>query len=87
MAHHNSKKAWRQWFEHAEFSALLDTEQLLPGQNTRDCTITGQGIYCAAIVLRLSAVVAGTGTQTANADVADFVLSNFRIKSQKSSSS
>ena len=82
MSNHNCKKAWRQWYEKAEFVNNLQTETLLPSQNTRDITIMGQGIYCAAIKLSFTAVVGGTATYLPAGDVLDFFLSNFRIKSQ-----
>lgn len=82
MANHNSKRAWRQWFEKAEFVNNLQTETLIPGQNTRDITVMGQGIYCAALKLNFTAVVGGTATYLPAGDVLDFFLSNFRIKSQ-----
>jgi len=82
MSAMNSKKAWREWFEKAEFSSQLQTENLLAGQNTRDITITGQGIYCAALKLRFTWTTTGACAYTAGGDFADYMVSNFRIKSQ-----
>jgi hypothetical protein len=82
MSNHNSKKAWRQWFEKAEFVNNLQTETLIPSQNTRDITIMGQGLYVAGIKLSFTAVVGGTATYVPANDVLDQFISNFRIKSQ-----
>ena len=81
MSNHNSKKAWRQWYERCEFVNNLQTETLIPSQNTRDITIMGQGIYVAAIKLSFTAVVGGTATYVPANDVLDQFISNFRIKS------
>ena len=80
----NSKSAWRKWFEHAELSQLLQTEAMTLSGNSRDITIQGQGKYIAAIKLKFLANVTASDAETpiSGADVTDFFVDNFRIKSQ-----